>query len=147
MISCLNLQIKSRGILHLFFDKELQLAQMENVNLKVFYKTSFSNDVLCNWLSSSAQRKRNSAGIWFLRNFSAEWNKLASDGLKLHLNRLFFKGILLWILKVMSWSCVLYIKEGKNVFSFILKNNCCILWPTFLLLLLFGESIFHLDWK
>lgn len=80
-----------------------------------FSTNSFSSDVLRNWLSSSAHRKRNSAGIWFLRNFSAEWNKLASGGLKLHLYRLFFKSILLWILKIMSWSCVLCIKEEKSV--------------------------------
>lgn len=74
------------GALCLFFDIKLQIEQMKTVKLQAFQETSFSIDVVHNWLSKSERKKSHSAGIWYLINISAEQNKLALDGSKLHLD-------------------------------------------------------------
>jgi len=60
------------GTLRLFFDTELQLEQIKTVKLQDFQETSFSIDVLHNWLSKYEHIKSNPAGILYLINISAE---------------------------------------------------------------------------
>lgn len=71
------------------------VGKHENCEASGFPRSLFSTDVVHNWLSKSEHKKNKSAGIWYLISISAGQNKLALEGSELHLNRLFFKSILL----------------------------------------------------